>query len=117
MTRLYLPATVEMLRALAADQPLVEVATRIEAGGDDEDLEYAALLDAAVESAEVVGEGERRIVIVAEVAAPTYAVRRVDVVAIHADTAPGAEADDDLCWFATQEIAELVESFDIDSRG
>jgi hypothetical protein len=31
-----------------------------------------------------------------------------DVAAVHVDTEDGAEPDDDLAWFATQEIPHLL---------
>ena len=33
-----------------------------------------------------------------------------DVVAVHVDTEDDADADDDLAWFATQEIGDLLAS-------
>ena len=33
-----------------------------------------------------------------------------DVVAVHVDTEDDADADDDLAWWATQEIGDLLDS-------
>ena len=34
-----------------------------------------------------------------------------DVVAVHVDSSDDADPDDDLAWWATQEIGDLVASF------
>ena len=50
-------------------------------------------------------------VVVAEPAAGAEAVAIADVVAVHCDTedrAADADPDDDLAWFATQEIPDLI---------
>ncbi len=50
-------------------------------------------------------------VVVAEVPTADAAVSLADVVAVHCDTedrAAGADPDDDLAWFATQEIGDLL---------
>jgi hypothetical protein len=82
-----------------------------------EDAEYDALMTAAETSAVLAAELEpgerRRIVIVAEVAALAESVDLSDVVAVHADAADLPDALDpgdleDLCWYATQEIPDLL---------
>jgi len=35
-----------------------------------------------------------------------------EVVAVHVDIEAGADPDDDLAWFATQEIGQLVQGAD-----
>jgi hypothetical protein len=87
---------------------------------DDESWEYAALMAAAAASAAMRGSGDRprRAVVAADVpsfepvggADPTLVDVAADVpwknvVAAHVDD---AAEDDDLAWFATQEIAGLV---------
>lgn len=97
---------------------------------DEESWEYAALMAAAAASGPAAsgpGAGRRRVVAV-DVARvepahpgadgpdgddPTRVVVPGDVVwkgvaAAHVDTEDGAGDDDDLAWFATQEIAGLV---------
>ncbi|MFN8194410.1 MAG: hypothetical protein U0R80_09020 [Nocardioidaceae bacterium] len=93
---------------------------------DDEEAEYAALMAAAAASRETgAGAGERRrVVIAADVPEgtveavpddedPTRVTVAGDVVwrqvaAALVDPVDDAEDDDDLAWFATQEIAGLV---------
>ena len=108
MTRLYLPSSLELLARLHAGQPLT-TDTAVEADDDSEDAEYAALLEAAETSAGIVGAGRRRVVVVAEVARRGDPVTVREVAAVHVDTEEGAAPDDDLAWFATQEIGQLVQ--------
>lgn len=98
--------------------------------GDDEQWEYAAMHAAAADSWQLRGEGDqpRRVVVAADVpavapdpdSAELTGVRiETDVVwrsvaAAHVDTedrspelGPDDVADEDLAWFATQEIASL----------
>lgn len=101
---------------------------------DEDSWEYAALMAAAVasRSAGDQPDGARRRVVAADVARvepaerlgggggaddgegdPTLVAVPGDVVwkgvaAAHVDTDDGADDDDDLAWFATQEIAALV---------
>ena len=118
--RLYLPATIETLAALHSDGSMGVGDDVVVAVGGSEDEEYDALMTAAESAAERVAglePGERRrVVVVAEVAAarlPT-SVTLADVVAVHADPDDvpdeGADPDDDLGWYATQEIADLLQS-------
>ena len=116
--RLYLPATIEALAALQSDGAMGVGDDVVVAVGESEDEEYDALMTAAESAAELAAglePGERRrVVVVAEVAAaglPTT-VTLADVVAVHADPDDvpdeGADPDDDLGWYATQEIAHLL---------
>ncbi len=90
---------------------------------DQDDGEYAALLAAAGASRDLAEDpGARRVVIAADVSSveavgEAEAATEVDlahdvvwrnVAAAHLDEAPGAADDDDLSWFATQEIAGLL---------
>jgi hypothetical protein len=112
-TRVYLPTTVAGLAALAAGGSLPADAERLVAANEDEESEYAALMAAAEESAALLDGPGRRVVVVAELSDPDGDVARRDVVAVHADPedrSPGADADEDLAWYATQEIEELLET-------
>ncbi len=109
--RIYLPTTLDGLARLRDDGSLPASAERYVAGGDSEEQEYAALVAAAVESAELLAGAGRRVVVVADVADPDGDVPLRDVVAIHADPEErpaGADPEDDLGWYATQEIDVLL---------
>jgi hypothetical protein len=100
--RIYVPTTTAGLARLRDDGSLPASAERYVADGDSEEQEYAAaLLDGA----------GRRVVVVADVADADGAVPLRDVVAVHADAEdrpPDADPDEDLAWFATQEIDLLL---------
>jgi hypothetical protein len=109
--RIYLPTTTAGLARLRDERSLPADAERYVADGDSEEQEYAALMAAAADSAGLLEGPGRRVVVVAEVADPDAAVRLRDVVAVHADPGErpaGADADDDLGWYATQEIDALL---------
>ena len=116
--RLYLPATTRTLEALHELGAMPVADDVVVAEGDSEDEEYDALMTAAASAAVLVAEldpGERRrVVVVAEVSAAALPLRiaLADVVAVHADPDDvpdlGADPDDDLGWYATQEIATLL---------
>ena len=117
MTRRYLPSSLPHLAEdWAAEGP--RVADPVLAADDGEESEYAALMTAADASAELVAglpDGRRRRVVVVvdtdtEAAAADAPVRWRDVVAVHVDTEDDADADDDLAWWATQEIGDLLAS-------
>lgn len=111
MTRVYVPATLDTLgRWHAAGQvPAAAIVEAFEAPDDTEEGEYAALMSAADASAQLLTGPGRRVVVVVE---STYAPADwADVVAVHADAAEraaGADADEDLAWFATQEVPDLL---------
>ena len=90
---------------------------------DTDSWEYAALMAAASASAAMAGPGDlpRRYVIAADVPAvepvpgedPTAVEVTADVpwrnvASAHVDTLDHADEDDDLAWFATQEIGHLI---------
>jgi len=122
VTRLYIPATVHTLAELEREGLLAIAQDDVVLAPDDsEDAEYDALMTAAeVSSAWAVDldPGERRrVVVVAELAAvprgPAVQVTLADVVAVHADASDVRDLSDpdilgDLCWYATQEIADLL---------
>jgi hypothetical protein len=84
------------------------------AADDGEETEYAALMTAADASADLVAglpDGRRRrVVVVVETATADGAVGWRDVVAVHVDDRDDADPDDDLAWWATQEIGDLLAS-------
>ena len=113
MTRRYLPST---LAGLARDweRPGPSVTDPVVAVDDSEEAEYAALMGAADLSAELVAGGpdgtRRRVVVVVESGADPGAPRWSDVVAVHVDDGDDADPDDELGWWATQEVPALLGS-------
>lgn len=108
--RIYLPLTLGTLAEAYDAGEVAEDAERFTAEDDSEEAEYAALMTAAGASAELSDGPGRRVVLVAEVAGPAAAVPRTTWAAVHVDTDEGASAEDDLAWFATQEIGDLIAS-------
>lgn len=113
MTRRYLPSTLPRLaEEWTADGPAPHDA--VVAEGDGEEQEYAALMTAADASAGLVGglpDGQRRrVVVVAETPGEDGPVAWREVVAVHVDDHDDADPDDDLAWWATQEIGDLLTS-------
>ncbi len=111
MTRVYLATTLAGLATVHEGGTLAGDVERVVAPGDDEDSEYAALMTAAALSADLGGPGRRRVVVVAEPAGADGPVALDDVVAVHCDPddrAADADPQDDLAWFATQEIPDLL---------
>ena len=110
MSRVYLPTTIDRLRTSLAAGSLDPV-NAVMAEGDDEASEYDALMTAADASAALLDGPGRRVVVVAEVADISAPVALKDVVAVHADPADrplDADPDDDLAWYASQEIEDVV---------
>jgi hypothetical protein len=113
MTRRYLPTTLPRLaEEWEGEGP--RVIDPVVAADDGEETEYAALMTAADASAQLVAglpDGRRRrVVVVAETATAEGAVRWRDVVAVHVDDRDDADPDDDLAWWATQEVGDLLRS-------
>ena len=130
--RVYVPATSSLLASLVGEGRLAgplrahAVTDALRAGwpeGDEESWEYAALMAAAGDSAQLRGSGDRprRYVVAADVPSvepvpgedPTLVNVAADVVwknvaAAHVDTLDDADEDEDLAWFATQEIQHLL---------
>lgn len=111
--RVYVPATLGVLADWHASGAVPAGVDRLVAPGDDEDSEYAALMGAADASRQLLGGAGRRVVVVAEVGDPdgTDDLPWRDVVAVHADVEnrpADADPDDDLAWYATQEVPELL---------
>jgi hypothetical protein len=116
--RVYVPASLDRLAgwvssgAVPAATPAATPGDDVERyvpGEDGEESEYAALMAAATGSRQL--GAERRIVVVAEVPGPdpdaAFGLDRV--VAVHADGGPGAGPDDDLAWYAPEELQLLLE--------
>ena len=111
MTRRYLPST---LADLARDweRPGPAVGDAVVATDESEEAEYAALTEAADRSAERLAGApdgsRRRVVVVVEDGADPAAPRWSDVVAVHVDDHDDAHPDDELGWWATQEVPDLL---------
>ena len=109
--RAYLPSTIALLAAQHADGEVVVTDQVVVVSEGDEESEYDALMDAAVAAAARLDGPGRRVVVVAEVDSVVAPISLDDVVAVHCDVEDrpdDADADDDLAWFATQEIPGLV---------
>ncbi|MCD4533909.1 hypothetical protein LRP67_07435 [Nocardioides sp. cx-169] len=106
--RVYVPASLELLAEWLSAGEVPWPAEPISPADEDEEAEYAALMTAADESAELIGGAGRRVVVVAEVASEGRPIPLRRVVAAHADVEDFTDPDDDLAWFATQELPELV---------
>jgi hypothetical protein len=95
-----LPALTDQLAGGAALDDDVVVAE-----SDSEDDEYAALMTAAdLSAARIVGLADglrRRVVVVLEQGGTR-------ILAVHADPVDDADADDDLAWYASQELDSLL---------
>lgn len=106
--RVYVPATIAALAGYVEAGGIPADEGRLTAPDESEETEYATLMAAATASrGRQSGEG-RRVVVVAEVADPAAWVPMDRVVAVHVDTDDDAGEDDDLAWFATQEIPDLL---------
>lgn len=112
-TRVYVPTTLPELGAWFEAATIPTDATRVLAPAEDEASEYDALMTAAASSVELLPAGGRRVVVVAETGddetAGSLALHHW--VAVHCDVedrSAGADPDDDLAWFATQEIPDLL---------
>jgi hypothetical protein len=110
--RAYLPTTLALLAEQHANGELLVTEDVVLADGDDEEAEYDALMTAADVSAGLLAGPGRRVVVVAELEKapePGWTVPLKRIVAVHADTEDQpADTDEDLAWFATQEIPFLV---------
>jgi hypothetical protein len=98
--------------AVSGSLPPLDPDRAVVATDESEESEYDALVAAADASAGLVAglaDGlRRRVVVVAEVAGEPAAIGIDDVVAVHADATDDADPDDDLGWYATQEIPGLI---------
>ena len=106
--RVYVPTTLSGLAGFVDDGVIAGSADHLTAPDDSEESEYDALMTAAAGSAALLDGPGRRVVVVAEVADPVADIPLERVVAVHVDTEDDADEDDDLAWYATQEIPDLL---------
>jgi hypothetical protein len=110
--RVYLPLTLDLLAEFDAAGVVPASIDKIVAEDESEEAEYAALMTAADASAELLpdaGSGSgRRVVLAADVAELAGAVPKKAWAALHVDTEDDADPDDDLAWYATQEIPDVL---------
>ena len=103
--RVYQPSTLTELAAAHAAGSMRPDDDAVVSESEAEEDEYAALMTAADISTErLAGLADglrRRVVVVLEAGA-------TEILAVHADTADDADPDDDLAWWATQEIDSLL---------
>lgn len=109
--RIYVPATLPLLAEWRAAGWVPASAERYQASAEDEESEYAALVAAAADAAALLEEAGRRVVVVADVEDPDADVEFRRVAAVHADVEDrpvDADPDEDLGWFAVQELDDLL---------
>jgi hypothetical protein len=106
--RVYVPSTLADLAGHLAAGTVPVPDEAVTAPDGSEESEYAALMQAAAASRDLLGGPGRRVVVVAEVDTLGDAVPMRDVVAVHVDDREDADEDDDLGWYATQEIPDLL---------
>jgi hypothetical protein len=102
-----LPALADHVRAGQLPVPADAVLARDES----EDAEYEALVQAADASAALVAglpDGQRRRVVVVTEATSGELVPLSRVLSVHADATDDADPDEDLGWYATQELEDLL---------
>ena len=95
-----LPALAHQLAGVVPDDDAVL------AESESEEDEYAALMTAADLSAERVAglpDGQRRRVVA------VFDAGGSELLAVHADTADDTDPDDDLAWYAAQELDSLTD--------
>lgn len=106
--RVYLPLTLDLLAEFDAAGEVPARIDKVVASDESEESEYTALMTAADASAELLEGSGRRLVLVADVVEVALAVPRKLWAAVHVDTEDDADPDDDLAWYATQEIQDLL---------
>ncbi len=106
--RLYLPMTLALLAEYVERGAVAAGVERVIADDDSEESEYAALMTAADASLALLDGPGRRVVLVAEAGPEVGEIPMRLVVAVHVDTEDDADPDDDLAWYASQEIPELI---------
>ena len=103
--RVYQPTTLTALAAAHASGSVQPDADAVVSDSDSEDDEYAALMTAAdLSAARLAGlaDGLRRRVVVVLEEGDTR------ILAVHADPVDDADVDDDLAWYASQELDSLL---------
>lgn len=110
--RVYLPLTLALLAEFDATGEVPASLDKVVATDESEEAEYAALMTAADASASLIGGPGRRVVLAADVVDAAGAVPRKSWAAVHVDTEDRdiarADPDDDLAWYATQEITDVL---------
>ena len=106
--RVYLPLTLERLAQVDAAGSVPADVEKFVAEDESEEAEYAALMTAAEASADLLGGRGRRVVLAADVVEAAGAVPKATWAAVHVDVEDDPDPDDDLGWYATQEISELL---------
>jgi hypothetical protein len=106
--RAYLPSTLDRLARFHSDGVVPVDVDPITAEDESEEAEYAALMTAADASADLLDGPGRRVVLVAEVPTGATSVPVRLVASVHVDTRDDADPDDDLAWYGTQEIPDLI---------
>ena len=106
--RVYLPLTLDLLAESDAAGSVPATVDRIVAEDESEEAEYAALMTAADASASLIDGPGRRVVLAADVVDAAGAVPKKLWAAVHVDTEDDADPDDDLAWYATQEISDVL---------
>lgn len=109
--RVYVPATVAWLRDWLDAGLVPASAERYVSEVESEEQEYAALIAAAVDAQAFLPGPGRRVVVVAEVADPDANIPFSQVEAVHADAHDrpvGSDPEEDLGWFAVQELDVLL---------
>lgn len=110
--RVYLPTTIGVLREQVREGVLSDL-EQITPQGEGEEAEYVALMWAADASAGMLRGPGRRVVAVAELEAlgvnvPTPLSKVIAWYADPSDRPADADPDEDLCWYATQEIDAVL---------
>ena len=106
--RIYLPLSYDLLAQAAESGSVPAEIEKVVAEDVSEEAEYAALMAAAVVSAGLSDAPARRVVLAADVTDVAGDVPRRAWAAVHVDVDGGADPDDDLSWYAVQEIADLL---------
>jgi len=106
--RVYLPLTLATLAEAHAAGEVPASVDKVVAEDESEEAEYAALMTAADASAELQAGSGRRVVLAADVVELAGAVPKKRWAAVHVDTEDDADPDDDLAWYATQEISDVL---------
>jgi hypothetical protein len=106
--RVYVPLTFARLAEFDTLGSVPADVRKFVAEDQSEEAEYAALMTAADASAELSGGTERRVVLAADVVELAGGVPRQTWAAVLVDTDVHADPDDDLAWYATQEIPDLL---------
>lgn len=112
-TRVYVPATLDLLATWHRDGVVPATVERYVAEEESEEAEHEALLEAADASADLLEGPGRRVVVVADAAHADAEMPLRDLAAVHADTedldpehAHDAPAP---AWFGVQEIPDLLQ--------